>query len=96
MLYSVRMNSYKNARVRLLSNPKVSKAYADLEPEFLIIQKLIEYRLTKGVTQAELAKAMRTKQSAISRFESGKYHPTIHFLRKITNALGATLEIKVS
>ncbi len=48
----------------------------------------------KKMTQAELAKRANTKQSNISRFESGNYNPSVEFLRKIAGALDKRLEIK--
>lgn len=76
--------------------PDVKEAYDELEAEYTLISKLIEYRLKKGVTQTELAKKMGTKQSVISRFESGTENPTLEFLRKLAKAIGAKISIKVS
>ena len=45
------------------------------------------------MTQAELAKRADTKQSNISRFESGNYNPSVEFLQKIAGALDKRLEI---
>jgi len=39
---------------------------------------------------------MGTKQSAISRFESGSYNTTIGFLYKVADALDTKLTISVS
>lgn len=76
-------------------DPKVKKAYDQLEPEFLLIQCLIEERLKSGLTQSELAKKLRTKQSAISRFEAGKSNPTMSFLFKLADALNVRLKMTV-
>lgn len=78
------------------TRPKVKKAYDDLEAEYTLIEQLISYRLKHGITQAELAKKLGTKQSAISRFESGTENSTLDFLRKIASALGARISITVS
>jgi len=45
------------------------------------------------MTQADLAERADTKQSNISRFESGNYNPSVEFLQKIAGALGKRLEI---
>ena len=77
-------------------DPEVKKEYDRLGPEFAIINKIIEKRINEGLTQKELARRVGTKQSAISRFESGSYNPTIKFLYKIADALGVELKITVS
>ena len=57
---------------------------------------IIEKRIEKGYTQAELAKKIGTKQSAISRLERGTYNPTVAFLRNLAKALGVDLHISFS
>jgi transcriptional regulator with XRE-family HTH domain len=38
---------------------------------------------------------MGTKQSAISRFESGKANPTLDFLYRLADALGAQMKVTI-
>ena len=90
------MQNYKNFKNKLLKDKKVKKAYDELEPEFAIIQKIIEKRLKAGLTQAQLAKKIGTKQSAISRIEQGSYNPSLAFLVKLSKALDAKLKISIS
>ncbi len=80
----------------MLKDKVIKKTYNELEPEFVVIEKLIVQRLKRGMTQAGLAKKIGTKQSAISRFESGSYNPTIDFLYKVADALDTKLKITVS
>jgi predicted transcriptional regulator len=90
------MKSFKRLKAELLKTPSVKAAYEQLEPEYAIIERLIRKRLDQGVTQVDLAKMIGTKQSAISRFESGTYHPTLMFLHKVADALDAKLKITLS
>lgn len=48
-------------------------------------------RLHKGLTQERLALMIKTKQSSISRVESGSVLPSLGFLKKIADALGVYL-----
>ncbi len=96
MLWYRHMKSYKTFKNKLLRDAAVRKHYEELEPEFAVIELLIEMRMKRGFTQADLAKKVGTKQSAISRFESGSYNPTLTFLNKIADALDARLKITVS
>ena len=93
------MNSYtdfETFREKSLKNPKIKQAYDELEPEFKLISMMIEKRIKENLTQAELAKKLGTKQSAISRFESGTYNPSLAFLRKLAKGLGAELKISIT
>lgn len=77
-----------------LRNPEVKAEYDKLQPEFAVIRAVIEARMRKGVTQEELAEKIGTKQSVISRLESGKANPSMNFLKKLAQALNSHLEIK--
>ena len=52
------------------------KAFDELKPEFDLARSLIEARLAAGLTQAQLAKRMRTTQSVVARLEGGHIHPS--------------------
>lgn len=89
------MKSYSDLKKQLLKNNDVRKAYNKLAPEFAIAQIIIEKRLEKGISQAELAKKAGTKQSAISRLESGNYNPSLNFLEKVAKALNLNLVVNM-
>lgn len=89
-------NNWKDLRKELLSNPKVKAEYDRLEPEYRLIRQVIANRLKKGYSQAQLAAKMKTKQSAVSRLESGGYNPTLEFLNKVSTALGCKLTISLT
>ncbi len=90
------MKSFTQFKKKMLKDKAVRKAYDDLGPEFALITAIIEKRLKKGLTQAELARKIGTKQSAIARLESGSYNPTVEMLEKVAKALNARLEISIS
>ena len=77
-----------------LKNTKIKAEYDKLQPEFAMIQAVIDARVKKGVTQKELAQRIGTKQSVISRLESGRANPSVAFLKKLAEALNSHLEIK--
>ena len=89
------MKSYQQIKKNLLKNKSTLKAYENLEPEFALARMIIEKRLKRGLTQAELARKIGTKQSAIARLESGAYNPSIKFLSKVAGALGAKLSFSI-
>jgi ribosome-binding protein aMBF1 (putative translation factor) len=52
------------------------KEYEALEEEFALIATLAKARQRAGLSQAQLAKRMKTTQSAITRLESGRGRPS--------------------
>lgn len=77
-----------------LKNPKIKAEYDKLQPEFALIQAMIDARVQKRVTQEELARKIGTKQSVISRLETGRGNPSVAFLKKLAAALNTRLEIR--
>ena len=53
------------------------------------------WREVEVISQHELARRSRTQQYLISAIEGAKHMPTIPVVRRIANALGADLEIKL-
>lgn len=77
-----------------LRNSKIKAEFDKLEPEFAILQAMIDTRRKKALSQKELAKKLGTTQSAISRLEKGNISPTIGFLQKLADALDSKLDIR--
>lgn len=73
-----------------LRDPNLKAEYDKLQPQFAVLRARIE----KGLTQQELARKIGTKQSVISRLESGRANPSIMFLKRLAQALNTHLEIR--
>ncbi|BCV20364.1 helix-turn-helix transcriptional regulator [Moorella sp. Hama-1] len=86
---------WKEFKNKLMKEPAFRQAYDDLEPEYQLVKSIIEQRKLKGISQAELARKVGTRQSAIARLESGTYNPSLRFLKKVARALDAKIEIKL-
>lgn len=89
------MKSFKQFKKEYLAKGDRQKLYDALGPEFELLEKLTLARNKSKMTQAELAKKMGTKQSAISRFEQGKYHPTLDFYHRLSEALGVEMKVTI-
>ena len=85
--------SFQEHKKRMLRDPEVRREYERLGPEYELIEEMLKKRIEKKMSQADLAKKMGTKQSAISRVESGNGNPTLSFMQKIAQALGSRLSI---
>ena len=82
--------AYEELKQRSLQDPAVKAAYDALEPAYQIARLRIE----QGLTQAELAERVGTKQPSIARLESGKHEPSLDLLGRVAAALGQWLEIR--
>ncbi len=78
---------------RLQTDPEFAKAAARLAPLENLARVFIAYRIEKGLTQEQLAIAMGTSPSAISRLESGQHQPNLDTLRKFAALSGRNLLI---
>ncbi len=87
--------NHDDVKKQLLNNPEIKREYDELESLYEIKAQLIELRNQLGISQKELAELVGTKQSAISRLESGSYNPSIEFLGRVAHALGGRLEISI-
>ena len=79
----------------LLKNKKFAVEVKELEPEFEMVRQIIRARIDQNLSQAELARRVGTRQSNISRLESGDYNPSLQFLKKIAGGLGKHLHISL-
>jgi predicted transcriptional regulator len=86
---------WDDAKKEISRNEEVLKELGNNEAEYKIIEEIITARREKNLTQKDLAELVGTKQSNISRLESGNYNPTLEFLNKIARAIGKELEIRM-
>lgn len=77
-----------------LKDPKFKAEWDRQQPEFAMIQAMIDVRRKKDLSQKQLAKKLGTTQSAISRLEKGNISPTVNFLQKLAEALDSRLDIR--
>lgn len=87
------MTALKDLKARLFKNPEVRREYDALEEEFALIAAMAKARLRAGLSQAQLAKRMKTTQSAIARLESGRGRPSTTTLSRFAKATGHRLKI---
>jgi predicted transcriptional regulator len=86
---------WDDAKKKILQNEEVGKELKNNEAKYKIIEEIITARQEKNLTQKDLAELVGTKQSNISRLESGNYNPTLEFLNKIARAIGKELEVRI-
>jgi transcriptional regulator with XRE-family HTH domain len=74
-----------------LRDPEFRQAYEEFEPAYQVAR----LRIMRGLTQAQLAELVGTKQPSIARLESGQDTPRLSFLKRVVVALGGTLSVKI-
>ena len=71
------------------------KEQSPLTPRYEVVEQLKSARKAQNVTQEVLAERVGTKKSNISRFESGRYKPSLDFLIKVADSLGKQIQIRI-
>ena len=71
------------------------KEQSPLTPRSEVVEQLKSARKAQNVTQEVLAERVGTKKSNISRFESGRYNPSLDFLIKVADSLGKQIQIRI-
>jgi DNA-binding XRE family transcriptional regulator len=87
--------NWSNAKTTILKNKEVQDELKKNEADYKIIEEIIMARREKNLTQKDLAKLIGTRQSNISRLESGNYNPSLDFLNKIAHAVGKELVVRI-
>ena len=67
------MSSYKDYKKRALQNLEVKAEYDALQPEYDIIQVMIDARVQQNMTQKDLSAKTGITQAEISRIENGTF-----------------------
>ena len=88
------MANFRDYVAEQLKNPEFKKEYDALEPEFAIIQAMIDARKESGLTQKELSEKTGITQGDISKLERGNGNPSIRTLKRLAEAMGMRLKIE--
>mgnify|MGYP004547283267 FL=1 len=88
------MSIYKDYKEKVLQNPKVKAEYDALQPEYDIIQAMIDARLSQNITQIELAARTGITQADISRIENGTRNPSLSMMKRLAQGLGMQLKLE--
>lgn len=74
---------------------RIIKKNTELAPRYELVEQLKAARKAQDMTQEDLAARIGTKKSNISRFESGRYNPSLDFIIKVAESLGKQIQIYV-
>jgi transcriptional regulator with XRE-family HTH domain len=85
-----KITDYQKWREQQMQDSEFVAELEKLEPGYQVAR----LRIKLGITQAQLAEIVGTKQPSIARLENGDSSPSLSFLEKVAEALGA--EVKVN
>ena len=88
------MSSYKDYKKRALQNSEVKVEYDALQPEYDIIQAMIDARVQQNMTQKDLSAKTGITQADISRIENGTRNPSLSMVKKLAHGLGMQLKLE--
>lgn len=88
------MTKFNDFLKEQLEDPEIRAEYDALEPEFQIIQAMIDARKLKGITQKELSKRTGIAQSDISKLENGNANPSLRTLQRLASGMGYKLKLE--
>ncbi|HEY4116177.1 MAG TPA: helix-turn-helix transcriptional regulator [Rhizomicrobium sp.] len=86
---------FKTLKNEWMKDPSFRAEYERLKPEYALALALIKARSKAGLTQADVARKMRTTQSVVARIESGRNPPNLKTLERYANAVGRRIEVKL-
>ncbi len=78
----------------LMQDPEFKKEYESLQPEMDITRAILNARIQAGLTQIQLSEKSGISQADISRLERGTRNPSLSLLKRLAEAMDATLRIE--
>lgn len=86
--------NFRETLEKQLQDPAFKTEFDALEPEFQIVQAILQARAENELTQKELSAACGITQSDISKLENGTANPSLRTLKRIAAAFNMQLQIR--
>ena len=77
-----------------LQDEEFKKEYDDIQPELDVIKAIVDARISKNLTQKELAQRTGINQADISKLEHGRRNPSMNLLKKLAEGMDMALKIE--
>ena len=86
-----KFNDYLNEQIK---DPAFKEEWDALEPEFTIMQAMIDARKASGLTQKQLSERTGIAQADISKLESGNANPSLKTLQRLAAGMGMKVKVE--
>ncbi len=90
-----RKRAFRDYLAEQMKNPRFRKAWEEVQAENRLTRELVRLRVEQGLTQAQVAEMLGTKQAAISRLEHRPPRRATELLRKVANLYGYDVEARI-
>ena len=87
------MTKISDLHKKWMKDPDYRNEYDAVEEDFTLAAEVAKARNRAGLSQAELARRMKTTQSTIARLESGRGKPSTRTLDRFAKATGHRVRI---
>lgn len=88
------MRRFRDHLNESLEDPEFESAWNELEPEYAMIQAIINARKNSNMTQKELSEKTGITQADISRIENGNANPALSTLKRLADGMGMVLKLE--
>lgn len=86
-----KFNDFLNDQMK---DPEFKAEWDALQPEFSVIQAMIDARKSSGLTQKQLAEKTGIAQADISKLETGNANPSLRTLQRLAAGMGMKMKIE--
>lgn len=77
-----------------LKDPKFNEEYTKIQPEMDVIRALVDARISRNLTQKQLAEKTGIHQADISKLENGTRNPSLNLLKRLADGMDMVLKIE--
>ena len=88
------MSSFNDLLKEQLKDPQFKAEWDALEPEYAIVQAIIDARKRSGLNQKELSDRSGIAQADISRIERGVGNPSLRTIKRLASSMGMTVKLE--
>lgn len=88
------MSDFDKYLHKQLEDPEFKKEWDNLEPEYNMIQAIVDARKKSNLTQKQLAERTGINQSDISKLETGNANPTLQLLKRLAEGMDMVLKLE--
>lgn len=84
---------WETHKKQLLKDPEFKKALKETRVEYEVARAMIYARVKHKLTQKQLATKLKTRQSVVSRVETGQTTASLSFLKRFAGSFGGRVKI---
>lgn len=88
------MKKFKDFMEQQMQDQEFVKEYEAIQPEMNVIRALVDARISKNLTQKELAELTGINQADISKMENGTRNPSVNMLKRLAEGMDMVLKIE--